>query len=422
MADTKDDHMSEVEAVASTDDIKELLASNRTAIDKLKALVAEHIPEGGTDGVYCAYDDIFFLRYILSFTTPAKAKDSVIKTIQYRALPENQALFREIKAKNGAITDDPVALRIRKYQCGVMLPPEAQVKEGATVLVRGSFTNNDGLFANITYEEQVHVNMLYREISFWQCNRATRAKGKLAKQVLLFDMSGVKFSDMMDKRQSEIHSKVTALAASYYPQLLQKMCMVNAPSWMTWVLSLSRKVLPKRNMDKIEMFTSHDVMWQSDWAKATLNPAYIPTFLGGKQPEGEMHPDLTGKHITDHEEDHWHQLTVAAQSQHKHTLDIPFAGIKVNYSVVMSGYGINVSATLKPLDSKADSKAVPILAEKKVKADAGLCTGVMEIPHAGTLSLRFDNSYSWVRSKTLKFQCKIDESSAVAVEKANHKS
>ena len=49
---------------------------------------------------------------------------------------------------------------------------------------------------------------------------------------------------------------------------------------MTYVISFFRKILPARNMDKLEMFGSAEELWESKWGQDTFNKAFIPAFLG----------------------------------------------------------------------------------------------------------------------------------------------
>ena len=67
--------------------VASLLKCNRTEIDALKAAVQHAVPACGSDGVYLKYDDIFMLRYILSFGTAEKAKTAVLETLAFRSLP-----------------------------------------------------------------------------------------------------------------------------------------------------------------------------------------------------------------------------------------------------------------------------------------------------------------------------------------------
>lgn len=42
--------------------IVRLMKQNRGEVEKLKTLVADATPPSGDDGVWCKYDDLFFLR------------------------------------------------------------------------------------------------------------------------------------------------------------------------------------------------------------------------------------------------------------------------------------------------------------------------------------------------------------------------
>ena len=71
----------EAEPVPATRDVAVLMKERRAEIDKLKAAVDDVLKTQPTtetgepwDGIWLKYDDIFFLRYILSFETAAKAE------------------------------------------------------------------------------------------------------------------------------------------------------------------------------------------------------------------------------------------------------------------------------------------------------------------------------------------------------------
>ena len=78
-----------------------------------------------------------------------------------------------------------------------------------------------------------------------------------------------------------MHEKISLVSANVYPQLQDKFCIVNAPSWMSWLMSIFRKILSKRSMDKVELFTSDEEMWNSEWAKKRLVRELLPSFMGG---------------------------------------------------------------------------------------------------------------------------------------------
>jgi len=63
--------------VTTSQDVAVLLQTHREAIDQLRDLVKDDVPAGGWDGHWMKYDDIFYLRYILSFGKPKAAVTQV---------------------------------------------------------------------------------------------------------------------------------------------------------------------------------------------------------------------------------------------------------------------------------------------------------------------------------------------------------
>ena len=90
------------EPVPTSRDVPTLLAEHRESIDALKALVQDALPAADkdgvvSDGIWLKYDDIFFLRYILSFGTAAAGEEPVRKTIAYRSEEGNRELFIKVR-------------------------------------------------------------------------------------------------------------------------------------------------------------------------------------------------------------------------------------------------------------------------------------------------------------------------------------
>jgi hypothetical protein len=247
-----------------------------------------------------------------------------------------------------------------------------------------------------------------------EADAATRASGKLVKQHFIFDMTGMKLSEMMDRRMSSVHTEVSSKSAMYYPQLLAKMSMCNTPSWITWVISFLRGILPKRNMDKLEVFATMDNLWESEYGQANFNREQFPDFLGGTLPTDKTPGYLTGDLIVPpNADDNWNEVVVARRSMQEHTLEIPFKGVCVRYDVVVAGYGIEASLYLTGKDGE---RTVLMEAEKK-KAEGGLHTGNVVCPHAGVLTLVLDNSYSVVRGKTVKWRLSLEDIQQISEEK-----
>jgi hypothetical protein len=89
------------EPVPTSRDVPTLLTEHRENIDALKALVQDALPAADkdgvvSDGIWLKYDDIFFLRYILSFGSAAAGEEPVRKTIAYRSEEGNRDLITKV--------------------------------------------------------------------------------------------------------------------------------------------------------------------------------------------------------------------------------------------------------------------------------------------------------------------------------------
>ncbi len=338
MPEKQSDFLNEGEGDSKNSVVAELLVQHNAAIVELKRLVAPVNP-GASDGVWCLYDDLFFLRYILSFHTAAKAQPAVEETFRYRALPATQTMIRDVKS--GEWQKSPIFAKFAKYRVSGLLPDKAQNSGGPVVIARLGMGDHEDFFDNIPLTEQYEANFIFREVTFLQNDTTTRRTGRIAKQVFLIDMTGVIMKNMADPREQKVYSEVSSRAAMWYPQLLDKMCLVNAPSWMNYLFAVVKKVLPKRNTDKFELFSSPEQLWASEWAQRSLNRAFIPVFLGGSMPDEQLPPECTGQLLVPKKADAgWKDITVARRDAFTATLELPMPNIAVKYEVVVAAYGL----------------------------------------------------------------------------------
>jgi hypothetical protein len=343
----------------------------------------------------------------LSHRTPEKAEPNVIKTIKWRAQPKTQEIIRMVF--EGKVFESKTFTTVHKYLTSGFLPNEAQINLGPTNIFRGSLCNVEGLFENCTVAEQQEEGFIMREQVFLQNDRATRQTGKLAKQIIVFDMSDMQMATMMDRRLGTVHAPVSSKSAVYYPQLLSKFCLVNTPSWVYWVVAAMRQILPARNMAKIECFATAADVFDSEWGQRTFNRDFVPELLGGNMPDSKLNDDCSGAMlIRGDNEIKSIELLVGARTKTPVTFEVPLAGLAIQYTMSIVGYDIGVSASITSKDGKQTQNFLP---ESKLVAAEGMKSGVFTAPYEGTISLTFDNSYSMMRSKTVKYKFQVDEAS-----------
>ena len=168
------------EGIPSSDNICALLKEHANEISLLKDLVESSIPADRTDGIFCKYDNIFFLRYILSFGSASKAKEAVEYTLNFRKKPRWRKLIQQIK--DDTYEENDFVKEMQKWQVASEMEG-ITVSGGFCVVIRGGLSDQATMIDRIPKEDMYTANMAYREMAFQKCDTVTRNTGQLAKQV-----------------------------------------------------------------------------------------------------------------------------------------------------------------------------------------------------------------------------------------------
>lgn len=411
------------------ENIDTLLEVHREAIAQVRAACPEikELPQ------YPFYDDIFFLRFMLSFKKVDKATEAVKKCYAWRQ--ENAELlshaprtFADEETLNGPLGH--LFRTMQKYQVAGIWDPSAVDDHGFVVVLRGAMGRPKALFSNLTYEENMNINFSFRECAYRYCDALTRQQRRLTKQSLFFDVVGMRFSDLIDPKQQKVYGKVSKISSYVYPQLIRKMCMVNSPKWMSIAMKVVRAVMPKSAMEKIEVFSSVPKLARSEWAQKCLNIDKMPDFLGGKVTK--IPPELTGELIVAEGDDERVRLKVPPRSATNVQFPIPTENGVFEMIAWVEHYGINFEVYIESgeYDSAAAEAAVAdesttdvadevsfykLTGEKtvlkehgKLRSEDGTTRLVCEGIGPGIVTVVWDNQHSMLRNKNVQYTCSID--------------
>ena len=148
------------EGTPSTDVIADLLVEHAVEVQRLTDSVAASLPADLTDGIYAKYDDLFFLRYILSFGTADKSKDAVLACLKFRSEPRWQQLIRQVK--EDTYEDNDFVKEMKKWQ--VAAPLEGvTVSGGFCVVIRGGLSDQCSMIDRIPKHDMYTANMVRRQ-------------------------------------------------------------------------------------------------------------------------------------------------------------------------------------------------------------------------------------------------------------------
>ena len=399
--------------------VEHLLRKHRAAIDELKRMApppllkADGLP---WDGVV-KYDDLFYLRYVLSFPSdPKSAADALKFTFEFRSTPEHRKRVELVASKE--IEKEQSIVESKQWSVagplgigkdgkpndrGVL---KEETGQGFVLTVRIAMCKRLDMSNCMPFAAQKNMQLLHREAGFQYVDRLTRETGLLCKQVMFFDFKGASLSSMQDSRTRGIQTEVSNIGKKAYPQLVDKLAMVNAPSWLAGILKVLKAVLPKSTLEKIELFSSTDSLWESDWAKRRLKRENMPHFLGGYLPEAELAPELSGQCLAT---ESLPQITIKARAKEKVSVDIFHAGKStVEFLVSILNRGVHFSIFFVPTTAANETgEEVVLRTEHKIEAADGPILEKLVVTGPGTLHLAFSNTHSMMRDKTVVYRLHV---------------
>ena len=361
---------------------------------------------------YIKYDDIFYLRYILSFGSAEKAKDPVEYTFQFRSEKKFQQLAK--KLANNEFVELPGVVESKKWQVGAPLDNvlSKETGGGVAVMIRMGMCNMSMMHDRISKLNMYEMNLGQREGAYQVCDKLTRETGMLCKQTMFMDMSGASLSSMMDRRQGTTHAEMSKISSRLYPQLMDKFCILNAPSWMSWFMSIYKKIGSKRSIAKFELFTSTEQMWNSEWAKKRLVRSNFPHFIGGNIPEKELSNDLNGKEL---QIDPLPQVVVGARSKEAVEIEIVESSSSSSISIEYCFHVVKSSLECTVSFESSDGSNIIVVSDcETVKAEDGPKNGTWNVENhgkSGKIIVEFDNSSSTWSSKTVMYSFDVKEES-----------
>ena len=148
-------------------------------------------------------------------------------------------------------------------------------------------------------------------LRYKHCDKVTRATRRLAKQTLMFDMKDMTFSELVDGEQQKLHGMVSKVSSFVYPQLMRKMCCVNAPKFITIALKIAAAFMPKSTLEKIQAWSTKEKFAASEFFANYVHAEHLPECLGGQFPDSKLPDFLTGALVVEDGEGDYNKVKVS---------------------------------------------------------------------------------------------------------------
>ena len=218
-----------------TTEIERLLQEHATEVQAL----ADRLK----DILTAEYDNVWLLRYILSFKTAAEAEEPCRFTIQWRQ--DNQLDLERIR--NGE--KPPFADVIQQFQ--VAGEHKFTVEGEPIFYVRIGLCNTKALMDSVDADKVLHYMIMARAKTVDYCIEESRKRGHFVKAVSVLDFQGFSIARGNDSRFSRIIGESSKISEKLCPQLLGRSVFVNVPSYFMWIFAVIKPLMSKRAVEKI---------------------------------------------------------------------------------------------------------------------------------------------------------------------------
>ena len=260
--------------------VKELIDKNRTAIDDVtEKLQDDHLYDASK------HDDLWILRFVLSHKNKIGPAVKAAKyTLKFRE--EHQLDHEDIRPyppSHGP--DHPRKATTNQYLglCGEdasrFCIPNAQ--RGLIGFLQLSSIDQHRLATQLPEDLWLPTFMYMSEWTHQWLDYITRTTGRLTKHVRFVNADGLRLS-MIDKETQKRDGRVMEIMEDCYPQLLQGIYIINAPSWMQMPWRLVRPFFPKRVVEKLDFITPRKNARELKRLLKHISEEDLPARFGGK--------------------------------------------------------------------------------------------------------------------------------------------
>ena len=307
--------------------------------DEVAALRAEGIAEGVFAEGDEVCEDIWLLKYVLSFVLRSKqgvvegrkdALKALRATVTWRARhAEVIRGIREAVAAGVPFDEDriPHGRRCEVYSLAEVYKGGPDVHGCPVFMIRSGLTNSRAMMDNIPRDVLLDWMLLRREFCLAELERGPYAAGVLGKVVFVNDLNHVSFWNGMDSRFQKILGEMSKLSENLYPQLMDRAVLVNPPSFMRVLFAAVKPLLSKKVLEKMAIcpgFRSGKTnVADCPYASRRFRAEHLPTFVGGgcRVMVGGISNEQTAV-VAERDDEGYELVTVAAGRKHEIALDV----------------------------------------------------------------------------------------------------
>eukprot|EP01119_Soliformovum_irregulare_P011004 TRINITY_DN2724_c0_g1_i2.p1 TRINITY_DN2724_c0_g1~~TRINITY_DN2724_c0_g1_i2.p1 ORF type:complete len:292 (-),score=93.81 TRINITY_DN2724_c0_g1_i2:7-882(-) len=255
------------------------------------------------------------------------------------------------------------------------------------------------IFANLTEDDLVEFHIYLAESREKLLYEVWRNRGQMSEgSICLQDCTDLGWKHMHSQAISTV-KKLAALDANHYPETLKKMYVVNTPGSFTMFYKMLKPFLDPKTIQKIQIVSGNGF----NELKQDIVKENIPKFLGGESdcPFLDKAGGVYGKSSSE-EEEHWDEVQISAKDKFELKFKLKKDDlVAYRFRCDSKDIGFQVSEEI------SKSTLVPYTRYDQGKTIEGEVTAPIE----GEYLLRWDNSFSKLTKKKIKYSIHIEQQS-----------
>uniref|UniRef100_A0A7S3Z3R5 CRAL-TRIO domain-containing protein n=1 Tax=Lotharella globosa TaxID=91324 RepID=A0A7S3Z3R5_9EUKA len=260
----------------------------------------------------------------------------------------------------------------------------------------------------VKVEDYVKFHILYFEKLARLCREQSTKLGKPIYQVsVIIDATGASFSSRHFK---PFFSATAAVDKQNYPEFLNSVDVVNAHWMVPMLYNIVKPLLDPRTKEKIRMHTS-------EYDKALcghIDAKVLPVAFGGLNRDPLPVPTVEGLEQSPTDTLAFKNVPARRSVEYTRACDDPKGG-KFLWVIKLDSYDVNLTVQWT---EKGGTEKKEVAVKEKISEDKGS----FEVDGEGELTLTFDNTYSYLTSKDVRFAVYFTPGSEDAADTAEAKS
>jgi len=231
--------------------------------------------------------------------------------------------------------------------------------------------------------------------------KISRKRGYSPGGIVIEDLSGLGWGHAHQK-VLQLLATIASIDDNYFPAILRKFYIINAPSIFTMMWKVVQSVLSARTLAKFEILGCDKEQHEALFHKL-IPDKYLPDYLGGKSPfkmpVAGYQPELIQK-LPKLKYDI--EVSVLNGDTFVHSVPITEPSI-VRWSFLTKDYDISFRLVFKSTKG-VEKELVPLI---RVQSQLIGQSGAQLIEEVGTCAFVFDNTYSYWYAKQLSLNTNV---------------